>query len=353
MKFRTLVCVMFMALGWPALAQDTFTVSTIERKPFSFKTETGWVGFSIDLLEEVGERMGWEYSYVEHDDFASMLDSVRTLQADMAAANISITSAREVDMDFSQPIFDAGLIVLTPVGGGANIFSILFSRDLMLWLGGAILLLLGAGALISRFEGRSTRVKDDDYDDGKIGSVGEGIWWAVNVVTQAGFEIPSPKTRGGRLLAFSLILTGLFAVSAFVAQITASLTVSELTSQVDSYNDLHGKRVGTTAGSTSAQFLDDVRIGYRGYASLTEMFEALEAGDLDAVVHDAPILAYYAAHDGKGRFELTGRIFKAEKYGIAMIAGHRAKEEMNQTLLQLREDGTYDQLLVKWFGSEY
>lgn len=353
MNLRTLLCAIFLALPWSALAQDTFTVSTIERKPFSFKTETGWAGFSIDLLAEVGARMGWDYNYVEHDTFVSLLDSVRGLQADMAAANISITSAREADMDFSQPIFDAGLIVLTPVGGGANIFSILFSRDLLLWVGGAILLLLGAGALISRFEGRRDHVEDHDYDDGKIGSVGEGIWWAVNVVTQAGFEISSPKTRSGRLLAFSLILTGLFAVSAFVAQITASLTISELSSQVDGYNDLHGKRVGTTAGSTSAQFLDEVRIAYTGYGSLNEMFGALEAGELDAVVHDAPILAYYAAHDGNGRFELAGRIFKPEKYGIAMIAGHRAKEELNQTILQLREDGTYEALVAKWFGAQY
>ena len=36
-----------------------------------------------------------------------------------------------------------------------------------------------------------------------------------------------------------------------------------------------------------------------------------------------------------------------------MIAGHRAKEELNQTILQLREDGTYDALVVKWFGAEY
>ncbi len=353
MTLRFLFGAILLALPWSALAQDSFTVGTIERKPFSFKTEAGWAGFSIDLLEEVGARMDWEYNYVEHDTFVSLLDSVRGLQADMAAANISITASREADMDFSQPIFDAGLIVLTPLGGKANIFSILFSRDLLLWVGGAILVLLGAGALITRFEGRRDKTEDHDYGDGKIGSVGEGIWWAVNVVTQAGFEIPSPRTRGGRLLAFSLILTGLFAVSAFVAQITASLTISELTSQVDGYNDLHGKRVGTTAGSTSAQFLDEVRIGYTGYASLNEMFEALEAGDLDAVVHDAPILAYYSSHEGYGRFELVGRIFKREKYGIAMIAGHRAKEEMNQTILQLREDGTYDALVAKWFGADY
>lgn len=350
---RLFLAAMVVIFSLPALAAESLVVSTIERKPFSFKTADGWAGFSIDILEEVGERLDWEFTYREAKDFAEMLGAIQTFQADFAAANISITSAREADMDFSQPIFDAGLIVLAPVGGGANIFSVLFSRDLLLWVGGAILLLLGAGAMISRLETQPSEVKDVDYDDGKIGGVGEGIWWAVNVVTQAGFEIPSPKTRAGRFLAFTLILTGLFAVSAFVAQITASLTVSELSSQVDSYNDLHGKRVGTTAASTSSEFLETRRIDYRGFASLDDMFQALEAGELDAVVHDLPILAYFAANQGQGRYELVGRVFRSEKYGIAMIEGHYGKEALNRALLQMREDGTYDNLVREWFGEDF
>lgn len=347
------ICLALM-LALPVWAQDSLTVTTIERKPFSYRTDTGWTGFSIELLEEAADRLDWSLTFREAETFSGMLDEVAALRADMAAANISITYAREQRMDFSQPIFDSGLIILVPLGSSPNVFSVLFSRDLLLWVGGAIGLLLLAGGLIFRIErtGDSTEI-DRDYDDGKIGGVGEGIWWAVNVVTQAGFDIPSPKTRGGRMLAFALILTGLFAVSAFVAQITAALTVSELTSQVNSINDLQNKRVGTTSASTSAEFLDSVSIRYAGYNSLDEMFTALEQGRLDAVVHDAPILAYYAANDGDGQFQLAGRVFKPEKYGFALFEGHRVKEELNRTLLQMREDGTYDGLIAKYFGADY
>lgn len=350
---RATLAALLLFASLPAFGAESLTVSTIERKPFSFQTEQGWDGFSIELLELAAERLDWTLTYRSSESFPEMLDAVKSGQADIAAANISITYNRESEMDFSQPIFDAGLVVLAPIDGGAGIFEVLFSRDLLMWVGGAIILLFAAGALIFRIEGKTSEVKDVDYDDGKIGGVGEGVWWAVNIVTQAGFEIPSPKSRSGRLLAFALILTGLFAVSAFVAQITAALTVSELSSQVSGLQDLYGKRVGTTEASTSAEYLDSQSLPYRGYASVDEMLEALEKGELDAVVHDAPILAYYAANDGKGRYQLAGRIFKPEKYGFALFEGHQVMEGLDRTILQLREDGSYDQLLAKWFGSTY
>lgn len=352
---RTCLAWLFFWLALPTvgIAADSLTVATIEREPFSYRQDGVWTGFSIELLEAIGARLEWDLAFIETQTFPEMLDTVSSLRADIAAANISITFARESTLDFSQPIFDAGLIILAPVTGGANIFSVLFSRDLLLWVGGAILLLLAAGALIWRIETVADGKKDTDYDDGKIGGVGEGIWWAVNVVTQAGFEIPSPKKRAGRLLAFALILTGLFAVSAFVAQITASLTVSELTSQVSDLSDLRGRRVGTTVGSTSAAHLDEQAIRYTGYASLDDMFGALEEGALDALVHDAPILAYYARQNEEARYQLVGRVFKREQYAFALFEGHRVKEELNRALLQLREDGTYDDLVARYFGADY
>lgn len=352
---RSWVMAAVVPLFWcvPALAAESIIVKTVERKPFSFQTEQGWTGFSIELLDIIAERRNWTVSYQPSENFPDMLDAVRRSEVDMAVANISITFAREREMDFSQPIFDAGLIVMTPTGGGANVFEVLFSRDLLLWVGGAIGLLFLAGALIWWVERRPGNVNDNDYDDGKIGGVGEGVWWAVNVVTQAGFEISSPKTRGGRFIAFTLILTGLFAVSAFVAQITAALTVQELTSKVTGLRDLDGKRVGTTTGSTSAEYMDAHFLPYRDFPTMEALFEALKAGELDAVVHDAPMLAYFASNEGQGRFRLVGRIFKSEKYGFALSERHPLAEVLNQTLLQVREDGSYDQLVAKWFGKDY
>ena len=354
LRILSLTVLLLIGCCVPVMANEVLSIQAIERRPFSFQTVQGWDGFSIELLELIAERRNWTLNYRESADFVELLGAIKTGTSDIAAGNISVTFAREMEMDFSQPIFDSGLIVLAPAGGHAGVFSVLFSPALLMWVGGAILVLFAAGAMIARVEGTlGNDGTDNDYDDGKIGGIGEGIWWSVNVVTQTGFDISSPKTRAGRFLAFGLMLTGLFAVSAFVAQITAALTVNELNSQVNGYQDLVGKRIGTTLGSTSAEFLERHSMPYETFATVDALLEALEHGELDAVIHDAPVLAHYAAHEARGHFELVGRVFQSEQYAFALVQGQGLTEDLNRTLLQIREDGSYAQLVQKWFGTEY
>jgi len=84
-------------------------------------------------------------------------------------------------------------------------------------------------------------------------------------------------------------------VSIFVAKITATLTVGELRSSVQSLSDLYGRKIGTT----TASFLKSQSLRLQEFDDINSMFSALEKGRLDAVVHDAPILAYYAQTKGK------------------------------------------------------
>jgi len=213
----------------------------------------------------------------------------------------------------------------------------------------AIGLFILAGGLIAVFERRNP------HFDGrkKPKSLEEGIWWAVSVVTNASFTIFTPLSAAGRLLSYVLIVVGLFVVSAFVAQITASLTVETLRAQVDGVNDLRGKHVATTTDSTSSRYLSRQSIDHETYDELDLMYAALEQGEIDAIVHDAPILAYYARTEGKGKFQTSGRVFSPEKYGIAVPENALLREQINRVVLAMRENGEYDKLVAKWFGSNY
>ena len=48
---------------------------------------------------------------------------------------------------------------------------------------------------------------------------------------------------------------------------------------------------------------------------------------------------------------MTGGVFLRENYGIVFPTGSPLVEDVNQALLGLREDGTYDQIYRKWFGT--
>lgn len=354
MRYTILIALLATILSFgaePSLGQtkNTFSVATIERKPFAFKEDGVWTGFSIELWNEVASIMAVRSQFVEAENFPDLLEMAKWSDVDVAAANISVTFSREQSMDFSQAIFDAGMLIMMPSALEANVFSAIFTPALFLWLGGAAGLLFIAANLIWLIERRHT----NEFNTGYLQGLTNGLWWALNVVTNAGFDIVSPITRGGRLLAFALIVVGLFVVGAFVAQITASLTVGQIVNRVEGISDLHGKRVGTTEGSSIAKYLNTHSVRFEGYPSTRALFDAIIAGELDAVVHDAPILAYFISTEGRGQFETVGRIFNHEKYAFALPSGALRREEIDRALLLLQENGTYDALIEKWFGEDY
>jgi len=87
-------------------------VLTIERSPFVFYENDKLTGFSIDLLKEIKQRSGIQYSLQVETSFSEMLEKIKNKKADVAIANISITAEREKTMDFSYPIFDSGIQIL-------------------------------------------------------------------------------------------------------------------------------------------------------------------------------------------------------------------------------------------------
>ncbi len=97
--------------------------------------------------------------------------------------------------------------------------------------------------------------------------------------------------------------------------------------------------------------LDARDLSYVGYGSSNDMFADLEAGQLDAIVFDAPILSYYSNDNAEPATRLLPRIYRSESYGIALPPNSDLAEQINRTLLRLREDGTYGELMTTWFGN--
>jgi ABC-type amino acid transport substrate-binding protein len=85
-------------------------------------------------------------------------------------------------------------------------------------------------------------------------------------------------------------------------------------------------------------------------AAIGEAYDMLARGSVQAVVYDAPVLRYYAAHAGKGQVQVVGPIFKPEKYGIALPPGSALRKPINEALLELMQDGAYAEIHDKWFG---
>jgi len=329
-----------------AMAQD-LRVVTVTRTPFSYVDGGMDTGFSLELWEAIADELGYSYSINRVGSFAEMLEAVTEGRADVAAANISITAEREARMDFSQPIFASGLRVMVPADQtSSSVWSVIFSKDLGLLALLAFALLFGGGMLMWFFERNA-----QEYFKGRAGEKAfPAFWWALNLVVNGGFEERVPRTAFGRVFATILVVSSLFIVSIFVAHITAAMTVNAIQSSVNSVNDLRDKTVGTTLGSTASSYLEARDIGHRRFGELENVFAAFERGALDAVVFDEPILAYYTHTLGNGVGALVGRTFQRENYGFALPTDSPLRKPINRTLLRFNEDGTYRNLMIKWFG---
>ena len=139
-------------------------------------------------------------------------------------------------------------------------------------------------------------------------------------------------------------------VAYYTAILTSNLTVARIQSQIGSPGDLIGKRVCTVANTTSPPSLDRLGVAYTDLPKIQDCYAGLKDRKFDAVVYDAPVLEYFVNHAGAGIAAMAGPIFKDEDYGIVFPLGSTLKEEADQALLSMEEDGSYDLLKQKWFG---
>jgi His/Glu/Gln/Arg/opine family amino acid ABC transporter permease subunit len=117
-------------------------------------------------------------------------------------------------------------------------------------------------------------------------------------------------------------------------------------------DDLRGKRVGVQL-NTTGQFELEKRGGVEvsKFDTMDLAMLALQNGQIDAVVGDAPTV-HYMIRQSFRNLKMVGPQFTDEKYGIALAPGsENLRDEINVALKRLR-DSKYNQLYDKWFGEE-
>lgn len=119
-------------------------------------------------------------------------------------------------------------------------------------------------------------------------------------------------------------------------------------------NGLKGKIVSTKLGTTSVDFVKtnaqakEVKL----FPNNDAMFMELMTGGADAVIFDSPVVSDFLRKAGHGKVKIVGPIYQGQSYGIGFPKGSELKDKVNAALKTLRENGTYRELYIKWFGTE-
>ncbi|CAA6828732.1 MAG: Unknown protein [uncultured Thiotrichaceae bacterium] len=349
-------CFVFFLFLFSPFAQtiaEEFSVGTIERPPFSFHNDNKELtGFSVELWELVADRVEMSYQWDEKESFKALIDDVAASKNTLAIANISMTSEREQYVDYSHSVYASGMAIAVKQGGKPNWLGLIWESGILWFIGGALLVLLVIAHVVWFFERDIEDARHDYFRDDYVGGVWDAFWWAFIIMTMGGFENQVPHKVINRLLAIFWIFASLFFISTLTAKITTTLTIAELKTGIESYKDLAGKRIGVTEGSTHERFLNVKNMSPIAYPNMTELYADLKEGKLDAVVADFPILSYYAKHQGADWMIMAGEIFNPDNYAIIFPENSPHVEDVNKALLQIREEGKYDELYQKYFGAD-
>ncbi|MFA0960639.1 transporter substrate-binding domain-containing protein [Roseivirga sp. BDSF3-8] len=351
---------MFIALV-PALSfaqeeQDStllnreLVIGTKEVAPFVMRKEGDWQGMSIDLWRNIARHMGVTYTFKEYD-LPTLIEKVESGELDAAVAAITITEDRERVIDFSFPYYQTGLGIATRSREKSLIesFMAFFNLDFFKAVGALLLVLLVFGLLVWLFERRSNR---EQFGGSPVKGIAQGLWWSAVTMTTVGYGDKAPVTTGGRIVALVWMFMALIIISSFTAAIASSLTINQMNHLVDGPEDLDNVEVGSVASTSSAAYLQKREINYRRYDNVVEAVDALESGEIDAVVYDAPVLKYILKEKKSEELQVLPQVFNKFYYGIALPQGSPLREKINLVMLENMAKTEWKETIDRYLESD-
>ncbi|WP_084162606.1 transporter substrate-binding domain-containing protein [Paraburkholderia bannensis] len=330
-------------------AQSPLRVAIAPVAPFVIPQTATPEGFSIDIWNEIARRLHVDFAWRPVGTQPELLASVQRGDADVAIAAITMTPTREKSVDFSLPYFDSGLQIIVRAQNDNSVMALLQSVP---WLAIAQLVAITVGIVfvLANLVWLMERKRDANFQKPYWRSIGEGIWVTMLIIATG--EHGERETPGifKRILVPAMWLIGVVLIAQLTATVTSSQTVARLQSNIRGPDDLPGKKIGTVPGTIAAQYLTQRGLSFVDVTNADDGFRMLMEGDVQAIVYDAPTLQYWAARRGNGALTVVGPVFRPEKYGIAVANGSPLRKSINETLLAMYEDGTYEQIYGKWFS---
>jgi polar amino acid transport system substrate-binding protein len=349
----------FLAAIVPHVSAQTtprmLRVETFVIPPFVMEHDGELTGFSIDLWQGVARRLGINTDYQVAPDAASGFEALRSKKADIGVSGIFITKERDREFDFSYTVLEEGLQVMVLNTGRSgsvlpfrDLLDILLSHTSLAWLAFALVLLLIPAHVIWFVERRHKAgiVPTQKYFPGIFHAM---FWSGSTLLTQAE---NMPRQWLARIVALFWMFAGVVFIAVYTAQLTSNMTVQQIRGAINGPGDLPGKQVGTVAGSTSAQYLREHNARVQEFSRIDDMYRALLDRRVDAVLFGAASLRYYEVHEGDGLVKVVGPEFNRGDIAIVFQVGSPLRREVDSALVAMREDGTYDRIHDKWFGSE-
>jgi polar amino acid transport system substrate-binding protein len=329
-------------------ANAPLRVVTTPIAPFVLPNTDPLTGFSIDMWNEVARRMHTDFTLrvVAADD---RFPTVERGEADVAIGLIVMTPEDEKRVDFSTPYFDSGLQIMVRAESEGRLLgtfhSIPWAAIGELFAVALVIMLLLANVLwlVERRNNPSFRKK-------YLPAIGEGLWGSMLIIATGEHGDRNAPDVIKRIAVVAMWLLGVVLVAQLTATVTSSQTVARLQSEIRGPGDLPGKTIAATPGTIAGDYLKRLGLPFTVMANPDEGIRMLKQGEVQAVVLSAAVLQYLAAQPANRALQVVGPIFRPYKIAIAVRNGSSLRKPINEALLAIYQDGTYEDIYAKWFA---
>jgi polar amino acid transport system substrate-binding protein len=178
----------------------------------------------------------------------------------------------------------------------------------------------------------------------------EVVYWGISSLTSQAQTIPHQWVA--RVISNFWMFVGVVFVALYTAQLIATLTVQRIRGAIQGPGDLPGKQVATIAGSTGAHYLRRQKALLQEFATTDQMFKALPDKKCGCRGHRPrhhPFTMQLMRE--RGRVKTVSPEFNTAPIAIMVQLDSPLRRKINLALIGLRENGIYQQIYDKWFGS--
>ncbi|MGI6091549.1 MAG: basic amino acid ABC transporter substrate-binding protein [Veillonellaceae bacterium] len=217
---------------------------------------------------------------------------------------------------------------------------------------------VGSETAFAPFEFQDEKTKEyTGFDMDLIRAIGKQMGYEVEIVSM-GFDGLIPALEAGNI---DVIASGMTITEERAKKVNFSnpyyksgltIVVKSDNNTIKSFKDLEGKNIAVQIGTTGAREASKVKNAkVREFNNPPEAFMELKAGGVDAVINDKPVNDYFIAQSGSKDAKVVGEPLTSEDYGLATSKKNaELGEKINKALDELKKNGEYEKIYVKWFG---
>lgn len=364
------------------------TITTVLNEPYTMLRDSAerkegndrFEGYGIDLIDELSKILQFKYTFQlvkdkaygvknQNGEWNGMIGEIMRGEADLAVADLTITSKREEAVDFTLPFMNTGISILfkKPTAKVTSLFSFLSPFSMVVWIYvvgayiavSVILFLVGR---LSPYEWdnphpcrKDERVLENDF------SLLNSFWFTIGSLMQQGSNL-QPKSLSTRAIAGIWYFFTLITISSYTANLAAFLTVEKVVYPIESAEDLSLQseiKYGCVATGSTRSFFQESTIPtyqrmWKFMQSREDNFVSSNADGRERVSRENYAFLMESASieyiiERNCNLTQIGGLLDSKGYGIATRKDSPYRSLLSQAILQLQESGVLHTLKDRWW----